>query len=75
MTKIKIAPKPVVRRRKITRFKDGLKPCPFCARQPNFYSFSEKIWTVTCKCGLESPKDSVSKNGAKVIWNRRRWNG
>lgn len=62
-----------VRRSKTTRFKDGLKPCPFCARQPKIYSFSEKTWTVTCKCGCENPRDSVSENGAKTIWNRRRW--
>lgn len=28
--------------------------------------------TVVCKCGCESPKDSVSKQGAKRIWDRRR---
>jgi len=65
--------KPCVSRSKTTRFKDGLKPCPFCARQPKTYSFTEKIWTVTCKCGCENPRDSVSENGAKAIWNRRRW--
>jgi len=49
-----------------------LKPCPFCARQPEIYEFHDRCHTVICKCGAESPKDSVSKSGAARIWNRRR---
>ena len=58
----------------IEQNKNGLLPCPFCKRSPKIYKFpiSEK-WTVVCGCGAESPKDSVSKNGAKRIWNRRRY--
>jgi len=56
-----------------TRHKGGMKPCPFCAREPKTYKFSEKIWTVACKCGCEAPRDSSSENGAKRIWNRRIW--
>ena len=55
------------------RYKDGLKPCPFCARQPKLIEFNDRLWTVLCSCGAESPKESVSKAGAKRIWNRRRW--
>jgi len=56
-----------------TRNKNGLKLCPFCARQPILYNFpNTDIWTVTCECGCESPSDSKSENGAKKIWNRRR---
>jgi len=51
---------------------DGLKKCPFCGRQPKLITISEKINTVICNCGAESPRDSVSVNGAKKIWNRRR---
>ena len=57
--------------------KEGLKPCPFCARHPKTYEFtlseSNSLWTVCCSCGAESPRDSVSKNGARRIWNRRRY--
>jgi len=50
-----------------------LKPCPFCARdKAETYKFFERCYTVTCPCGAESPRDSVSKNGAARIWNRRR---
>ena len=50
----------------------GLKPCPFCDRKPVIAKINERCFTVTCKCGAESPKDSVSIIGAKRIWNRRR---
>jgi len=53
---------------------DGLKKCPFCARQPKVVSFSDNIHSIVCKCGAESPKDSTSIDGAKRIWNRRRLN-
>jgi ribosomal protein L37AE/L43A len=50
-----------------------LKACPFCGREDvKMNRIGEKIWCVTCKCGLEAPKDSVSKTGAARIWNRRR---
>ena len=49
-----------------------LKLCPFCARNPRIYKIRDKIYTVVCWCGAESPKDSVSKYGAARIWNRRR---
>lgn len=52
--------------------KNGLKPCPFCARQPITYQFEAGIWVVVCKCGAESPNDSRSEIGARRIWNRRR---
>lgn len=56
-----------------------LKPCPFCARNPEHHVFSEgtkaESWTVLCKCGAESPRDSKSKSGASRIWNRRRLEG
>ena len=60
------------------RFKDGLKPCPFCAKHPqlielNSFGATNKLFTVLCPCGVESPKESVSKEGAKRIWNRRMW--
>lgn len=67
--------KPHVRRSTV-KYKDGLKPCPFCAREPEMQQHEGlNCWFVYCKCGLQSPKDSVSKNGAKVIWNRRRFVG
>lgn len=49
-----------------------LKLCPFCARHPELVRFHDRCYTVSCKCGAESPKDSVSENGAAKIWNRRR---
>ncbi len=55
------------------KIKNGLFPCPFCARQPSVGNFGKRIWTVFCKCGAESPRDSTSENGAKRIWNRRRF--
>ena len=56
--------------------KDGLKPCPFCARKDvKLQIFHDSVFSVFCKCGLESPKDSFSKVDAKRIWNRRRLNG
>ena len=57
--------------------KNGMLPCPFCARQPTSYKFphnkNSSLWTVTCKCGAESPRDSINESGAKRIWNRRRY--
>lgn len=55
------------------KLKDGMKPCPFCARQPKTYKFRDKVWVVTCGCGCESPRNSVSESGAKRMWNRRRY--
>ena len=55
-----------------------LKPCPFCARIPEMFEFSvgfknsKNLYSIVCKCGCESPKDSISKNGAARIWNKRR---
>lgn len=53
-----------------------LKLCPFCARTPEYNVFNKgtkaERWTVYCKCGAESPRDSKSKYGAARIWNRRR---
>lgn len=56
-----------------------LKACPFCGRtnvKPigirAFNSTGRWFWTIVCPCGCESPKDSVSKQGATRIWNRRR---
>ena len=45
---------------------NGLKKCPFCAKQPNVVSFSNEIHSIVCKCGAESPKDSSGNN---YIWN------
>lgn len=56
-----------------TRYKDGLKPYPFCGKQPEYYKWSETLWSVICNCGCESPRESASKNGIKKIWNRRRY--
>lgn len=56
--------------------KNGMLPCPFCARQPITYCFPNQKssqWTVACKCGAESPRDSINELGAKRIWNRRRY--
>lgn len=54
--------------------KNGLKPCPFCGKEPKTYQFpTNKVWVVTCKCGAESPHDSISEHAAKVVWNRRRY--
>jgi len=49
-----------------------LKLCPFCARKPEITDFDKRLFVVVCKCGAESPKDSVSEQGAARIWNRRR---
>jgi len=49
-----------------------LKPCPFCGRKVKIYEFRSDLFDVTCVCGCESPRDSVSKEGIKRIWNRRR---
>ncbi len=49
-----------------------IKPCPFCARNPEVYKFNDRCFTVVCRCGAESPNDSVSEKGAIRIWNRRR---
>ena len=55
-----------------------LKKCPFCARDPEIIEVemwpntTRNLFTVVCECGAESPKDSVSKQGAARIWNRRR---
>ena len=49
-----------------------LKPCPFCAKIPEIVEWSENHFSIACKCGAESPRDSKSKNGAIRIWNRRR---
>ena len=48
------------------------KLCPFCGREPHLSQFHDRCFTVTCDCGAESPKDSVSPSGAVRIWNRRR---
>ena len=51
---------------------DGLKPCPFCARQPTVHRWSNvNIFTIICECGAESPHDSPSSSAAKKVWNRR----
>lgn len=55
-----------------------LLPCPFCAREPEVVVFdigsneTKKLYSVSCLCGAESPKDSKSELGAARIWNRRR---
>ena len=51
--------------------KEGMKLCPFCARQPDVTKVG-MMWVVFCKCGCEAPRDSKSENGAKRVWNRRR---
>lgn len=52
----------------------GLKPCPFCARSPKITSWGgDTLYSINCECGAESPKDSKSIEGAKRIWNRRRF--
>lgn len=51
-----------------------IKPCPFCAREPEVVRFHDTCYCVACKCGAEAPGNSVSKNGAIRIWNRRRLN-
>lgn len=50
-----------------------IKPCPFCARIPEIVKWSKTNYSIACKCGAESPRDSKSKNGAIKIWNRRRY--
>jgi len=50
-----------------------LKPCPFCGRtNVEIFEWNEKLFSIVCKCGCESPRDSVSKVGIIRIWNRRR---
>lgn len=61
---------------KIHKNKDGLKLCPFCARQPKFYYFQQntdnEIVTVECDCGATNGKNSHTKLSARQKWNRRR---
>lgn len=56
--------------------KNGLKSCPFCARQPEFYYFhrgtKNQIVVVECYCGATNGKNSPSEKSARDKWNRRR---
>ena len=63
---------------KILKNIKGLKPCPFCGNEnPVIVQWNEKQFTVICGnkryCSCEMG-DSVSINGVKKIWNRRRYN-
>ena len=51
-----------------------MKSCPFCGRLDTvaLVKFHNRVWSVACECGADSPKDSTSANGAIRIWNRRR---
>lgn len=54
--------------------KGGLTPCPFCGgNNIKIKKWREDLYSVYCKCGCESPRDSKSASGAKRIWNRRRY--
>lgn len=50
-----------------------IKPCPFCARTPGIIEWNKNLYSMSCKCGAESPRDSKSKEGIIRIWNRRRY--
>ena len=52
-----------------------LKPCPFCGcKEIYIHEFSESIYSAFCNhCGTSAPKDSINPDGAKRIWNRRRY--
>lgn len=56
--------------------KNGLKPCPFCGRQQDFYYYHKgtenEIVCVECPCGATDGKNSPSEKSAKDKWNRRR---
>jgi Lar family restriction alleviation protein len=52
---------------------EKLKPCPFCGRTDlEIVKFHDRCYAIVCKCGCESPHDSVSEAGVIRIWNRRR---
>jgi hypothetical protein len=62
-----------VEARVIKKNADGLLPCPFCARtNMDIVEWNKNLFSISCKCGAESPNDSKSKEGIKRIWNRRR---
>lgn len=55
----------------------GLKPCPFCGNtKPYVIKWIEKVYSVCCGneryCSCEMG-NSISIEGAKRIWNRRRY--
>ena len=51
-----------------------MKPCPFCARTDmDITQFQEEIFTISCKCGAETPSDSKSISAIVRKWNRRRY--
>jgi len=49
---------------------NGLKPCPFCGRNPILKMLKVGFHYVSCWCGIETPY-SKSVKGAKAKWNRR----
>ena len=52
-----------------------LKPCPFCARKTfDVIEWDHGKYSVSCKCGCESPHDSSSLTAMQRVWNRRRYN-
>ena len=50
-----------------------MKHCPFCARTDmEITQFQEDVFSISCKCGAESPSDSKSIRAIVAKWNRRR---
>ncbi len=50
-----------------------MKPCPFCARiDMEITQFQKGVFSISCKCGAESPSDSKSIPAIVRKWNRRR---
>lgn len=49
-------------------------PCPFCARtNMEVIRWTKRKYSIVCKCGAESPSDSISISAIVRKWNRRRY--